>query len=235
MKVVPGLQKFNEYIGDSSNPALFKLFFDAGFDYTTLQENVRILLKTADQKTENTVDNQSRYLVHMFMPSYCADMRHLKDTLQPSVFHTFLKESALFYKRLYEEQAKNYPLDIRIVIPKLEYFTNMIEQDNPPSKLSANIDVLHKELTQQLDSSHNYILMDQDADDLKPMILALQEKGIQATGASLPITNSKGYPTKKFNPYIVQPDSTYTYQTSPLFNQHLVDHVHAQYKEKACE
>jgi hypothetical protein len=227
----PGLEAFNSYITTAPRPELMKLFFAAGCDHNVLKENVGILLKTAQlelTKRRTTGTQPERlYLAHLLLPSYFTDLPHLKnDSDAKELLHTFLTESANFYKGLYEQSAHDPSLKVCVIIPRLQHFLSAVSQGDSLDKLKINTDVVQEELIESVGSGHGFVLLNQNYEQLTPLVNYLQQKGSsRVAGVGVPIYNKCGLPSTIFNPYTLKPDSKHSYQNSPLFNEQLLEYV----------
>jgi hypothetical protein len=221
----PGLEVLKNKLDTLSLKEQIQLFLTTGIEQKTLKTNIQLLLNTAHK------NKSASHLVHIFMPSYFADAQALNKKPEcAKTLITFLEESANFYKKLYQE-VDHRDINIHILIPKLEHFTNMIEKANTISKLEANTLVLQEELT-SLGRDHNFVLLDQDIQELEPMIITLRQQGVQQiTGTGIPITNAAGFPSTIFHPYILKQDKNYPAATSPIFNNTLVEYVQKQHTD----
>ncbi len=229
----PGLDEVAKHIETSQKS--FKLFFAAGFEHKELKDHVSILLKTIQKKyAEIKAKNiqAEPVLMHILLPSYFADLTHLKDQDQaPERLYAFLQESASFFKQFYQENSDNSLLQVYVVIPPLSYFIEMIQSPKPASNvdgnpielLEANCNVLHATLIEPL-KCQKYLFFDQDSRDAQPMVECLAQKGVKPEKIAcirIPITNQMGYPSTIFLPYILKRGKEYVYQTSPLFCKEL--------------
>jgi hypothetical protein len=208
--------------------ARMRLFLENGIDQKVLQQNMKKLLNTAHALQEG--NTSSVHLVHVLLPSYFADLAHLKHQQNtPDALHSFLRESALFYQKMYGRVGPAYPLKITIFIPCIEHFVAILNQANTDVQ-QTNLGVLQTDIFDQIKSPKKMVLINQNMPDLERMITQLrQSRSEPFEGIGLPITNSMGHQSTIFNPYLLKPEKEYPYKTSPIFNHDLflyIKHMH---------
>lgn len=236
----PGLNAFNESITNAQSADLMKMFFAHGIDHKILAENMQILVKSMQSlRQKNGIHDDCRelYLCHLLLPSYFADLPHLKDNVKAlEEVYMFLKQAAAFYTYHYEHISTDLSLNICIMIPELTYFSSIIHQTEPLNKLETNLTVVKNEIFDKTGSFHEFVLLDQNIEDLNLMVQFLQNKGMQnVKGIRIPITNKIGFPSTIFNPYVLKAEKKHSYTTSPLFNKNLIEYMHNTKQEKCHE
>ena len=234
----PGLENIKQLITTLPEKENFRLFFATGFEQDTLQENVSVLFKTV-RKYE--ADSNEKVLVHCLLPSYFADISTSHDKPHATeTIHSFLLETASFFKTLYQQVISEDALKIFIVIPPIDHFMRLIHsgkvlsnaEGNPPELLERNCDALYDTLLEPL-HGQKFLFFDQDAHDSEPMLNYLECKGIKKETISctrIPITNQMGFPSTIFLPYILKRGKKYSYQTSPLFTDVLEKYLREKTK-----
>ena len=218
------LAKFNSFI-ETNDHAKIDLFFSAGYEDSTLEENFSTLINaTQSCFAKKNSSHKPAYLAHLLMPSYFVDAPELKNNEHAAEqLHTFLIKSALFYRTCYQNAVPSDSFKPIIVIPHIEHFTQAVNGQQL-DKLEINLSVVQKDLINMLPAQHEIMLINQNKDELLPMINELQKKvPHQIGGAYLPITNKRGIPSTIFNSYLIKAENKqHTYQQSPLFTQNVV-------------
>lgn len=234
----PGLPAFESFLDNASDRDKMKLFFAAGLDQKTLKTNFEILVKTAhkellEKATKTNGNPENLYLTHLLLPSYFKDAVLKNDPEAAEKLHAFLKEAAHFYKDLYKQSATDPLLKICIVIPQLKHFLSAVNQADAADKAEINTDVIQTELIDVVGSDNGFVLLNQEVAALPPIVQELQKRGTpKVAGAGIPIFNSFGQISTKFNPYLLKKGKKHNYQTSPLFNNVLLTFVQNKYAEK---
>ncbi|BDC34909.1 hypothetical protein Noda2021_08670 [Candidatus Dependentiae bacterium Noda2021] len=219
IKKSPGLEKLKTYLEQATPHQRVNLFLSAGINRCIIKQNVETLL----QSTISSAISKS-CLVHFLLPSYFTDT-NLGNTPQDiEQLYVFLKESAQFYNRLYTHSISR-TLNTVIVIPPLHHFFNAMNKQSF-TKLECNLHLLYKELLEPLGPNHDYILLDQNGPELEQMVKHFEENKIyKVSGIQLALKDSRGFSSTIFTPYLVTNESKTTYQTSPLFNDQLIEHA----------
>ena len=227
----PGLHRLTEHAKSSSLHDQLNLFFAAGFNAATMQENVATLYTTVDrelQRLSKTLENPvTSCLAHIFVPSYFMESPELaSDT---NTLHTFLCSAAQFYKRLYESvpTAGSNALPVYIIIPKIEAFTAVMHAKEC-NKVVANLGVVQENL--MASANDRFVLIDQNKDDLKAMVGYLQVQGLEGVeSVHLSILDTMQKPITIFNSYLIRPEhKALLYGDSPLFNDTLKTFIQQQ-------
>jgi len=244
----PGLAAFRDDLVQLSDAEFMQLFFAAGFHHETLAENISTLLATAQRYfLEKRTDAHEQFcLVHVFVPSYFADLAHLR-TMEhaPRILHQFLKHAANHYKRHYEPAAAQVGFPICILIPPIKYFTAMMHA-GACQRAQTDIVIVKREIVEQLNSSCQFALLDQGSKEkLDEMVAILQSAGTRDTvGVKIPlISKESGEETHTFNPYVLVPpkkdDSSASkkrdFKSSPLINQQLVTFIQQKHEGERHE
>jgi hypothetical protein len=206
-----------------------QLFFEGGLNRELLKENIKTLRKTAFAQ-------KAGCLIHLLLPSYFADLSYLEKSPDAREIKTFLQESAIFYKKLYEETASESSLKVHLLLPDMEYFISAIKQGESLDKLKINIEIVQKELIAHANSSHKFILLDQNRDELPKMVATLKEqRSVEVMGKPIDISNSRGSESIIFNPYVLTPhrlksNRRLPYTISPVLNSQLLNYVQKKFK-----
>ncbi len=245
----PGyLEKFEAHLNGASPADLMPLFFAAGFDHKVLKDNICILLRTVNgagaefhrRYSKNNTQLGPLYYVHLFVPSYFADVSYLKDN--PHILHAFLKASANFYKVMYDNVACETPLKMCLLIPKTDHFLTMFSHGTVTDKtvkFTINTDVVDKEIIKVIGSDNGFMLLNVNGKELVPMCEQLIKKGVEKQmGVEIPITDKTGYHritsfTKRILRPGFNPDKKDSYKNSPLFNEQLLAYIESTFKEVA--
>ncbi len=220
----PGLHRLIEHTKSSSLHHQLNLFFEAGFNAETMQENIATLYATADrqlQQLSKKLENPATScLAHIFVPSYFIESPELASDTK--TLHTFLCSAAQFYKRLYESVplAGSNALPVYIIIPKIEAFTAVMHAKEC-NKVVANLKVVQESLIASPNA--RFMLIDQNEGDLDAMVANLQAQGLEGVeGVHLSILDTMQKPITIFNSYLVRPEyKALLYGDSPLFNDTL--------------
>jgi hypothetical protein len=242
------LEKFEAHLNGAYPVDLMPLFFAAGFDHKVLKDNIGVLLRTINgacaefhrRYSKNNGQLGPLYYVHLFVPSYFADVPQLKDN--PQHLHAFLKASANFYKGMYDNVACESPLKMCLLIPKTDHFLTMFSHGTVTDKtvkFTINTDVVDKEIIKVVGSDNGFMLLNVNGKELVPMCEQLIKKGVEKQmGVEIPITDKTGYQritsfTKRVLRPGLNPDTKDSYKTSPLFNEQLLVYVENTFKEVA--
>lgn len=216
---LPGLEAVNQSVNPSSQQEKMQLFFTAGLDTATLQQNMLNLVQTTDRELKDLAtlakSNGNPVLAHIFVPSYFIESSHL--VCEQQELYLFLQQSAEFYKDMYQRAIPVLNFPVYIIIPKVIDFIAAMSVDNP-NKLELNLNLVKKELMSS--QCEGYMLIDQNIQDLNDMVTYLQKNGIaKIAGRYLSITNSLQQNITIFNPYLIRPEKTIPlFKESPVFN-----------------
>ena len=205
-----GLDRVAQLIGTSDYEQQCKLFFATGLSDATLRGNSTQLLATVTRE-------KLPVLLHVFMPSYYADLA--EDKKRSDRLALFLAHSAQLYQRAY----KSIATDVKtfIVIPPLDHFISIKPESDP---CSANLAVVKSIALPSATSSAT--LIDQNLEELKHMVQTLHKDGFTATrGVQLGLYNERGHATTIFNPYILNPEKSVPYKDSPFINDQFEKYV----------
>jgi hypothetical protein len=206
----PGLDRVAHLIGTSDFEQQCKLFFATGLSDATLRENSNQLLTTV-------TDEKLPVLLHIFMPSYYADLS--EDKKRSDRLATFLTHAAQLYQRAYQSVATD--VKTFIVIPPLDHFISIKPESDP---CLANLAVVQSIALSSATSSAT--LIDQNLEELKHMVQTLHKDGFTATrGVQLGLYNESGHATTIFNPYILNPEKSVPYKDSAFINEHFENYV----------
>jgi hypothetical protein len=173
-------------------------------------------------------DNTS--LVHIMMPCYFNDISPLilSGSITYEMVYQFLLASANFYKHLYYKLGQELEINIYILIPHIDYFKQLIESEEhaviysdiqKDNRAQSIIDVINNEIISKIGRSHLYVLVNQNVEELKPVVKALYSLG--TCSAHLGIVELPIYAglsrTNIFTPYILKREKEYKdSKTSPL-------------------
>ena len=227
-----GIERCAAFLKTASQQELIRLFFDCGINQQVLKNNFGELLNKNALEQANV-----SYFIHMLVPCYFTDLAHLKDDPNiGAILAAFLKEVTLYIKSFYDEVGAGSGVKICIVIPRLDYFMRAVTEGKNLDKLKINVEVVQKELIELIGSNNNFLLIDQSGDELAVMVNALRHQGIpKVSGKELLLTNSAGFPTTKFNPYVLKNDTKHAYHISVVLNQQLLHYLQKKFGgEKTC-
>jgi len=189
---------------------LIPLFLEHGIARDGIMPNIKALVETA---------SRGNALIHCFLPSYFVGAPDDEQRL-----HVFLKDSASYYQRLYEETTGGCP--VVLFIPPLAHFMRFIREGGKDEQaMVASIqELLQSEVMEKLPESTIFGFINQDQDENRVLCDALRRK-VQQQIANVPLITSDSFgrrAAKTFTPYVVKRDQEYSSLEAELRSRCLV-------------